>query len=206
MAKDPATLWYWNDWQGGTSTLTRHLKGCYMDLLHAQFNSGRLSLAQIKTVLGADFGAAWPDLQEKFTKDDSGKFYNQRAEDEKLKRSKYSESRRSNRQKKPPDGSYVNHMIGHMENRNENEISISEQIQLSEKLLVDAGFFQTLAMNWSIDRKGFESMVQAFEVNLNILNKRHPNYQEYKSHFFNWGVKKFQEYKSKPDRYASFRK
>jgi hypothetical protein len=83
---------------------------------------------------------------------------------------------------------------------------ILEQVQLSEKLLVDVGFFQTLAMNWSIDRKGFESMVQAFEVNLNILNKRHPNYQEYKSHFFNWGVKKFQEYKSKPDRYASFRK
>lgn len=164
-----------------------------MDLLHAQFNSGRLSLAQIKTVLGADFGAAWPDLQEKFTKDDSGKFYNQRAEEEKLKRSNYSESRRNNRKKKPPNGTYVNHMIGHMENENE----ISEQIQLSEKLLVDNGFFSTLAMNWGVDRSGFESMVQAFDLTLNLTNKKHPDYQDYRLHFFNWGAKRFSEYRMK---------
>ncbi len=51
MAKDPATLWYWGDWQGGTSTFTRHLKGCYMDLLNAQFNNGHLSLDEIKKTI-----------------------------------------------------------------------------------------------------------------------------------------------------------
>jgi len=40
--KDPAVLWYWNDWGGGTRTMSRQLKGCYMDLLEAQFNSGPL--------------------------------------------------------------------------------------------------------------------------------------------------------------------
>ena len=40
MAKDPAMLWYWADWHSGTATMSRFLKGCYMDLLHAQFNSG----------------------------------------------------------------------------------------------------------------------------------------------------------------------
>src|SRR5688572_2070648 len=66
MAKDPACLFYWGDWQGGTITFSRHLKGCYMDLLTAQFNNGPLSLDEIRTVLGSDFGQHWPTLQKKF--------------------------------------------------------------------------------------------------------------------------------------------
>lgn len=116
MAKDPATLWYWNDWQGGTATYTRHLKGCFMDLLHAQFNSGRLSLAQIKIVLGVDFGQCWPILQEKFIKDDNDKYYNRKAEEVKEKRQKYTESRRNNLKKPHMDS----HMKPHMEIENEN--------------------------------------------------------------------------------------
>lgn len=89
MAKDPAVLWYWSNWQGGTSTFTRHLKGCYMDLLNAQFNNGKLSFAEIKTVLGTDFGLAWPTLQKKFEKDESGLFFNVKMEEEKIRRSDY---------------------------------------------------------------------------------------------------------------------
>jgi hypothetical protein len=120
MAKDPAVLWYWNDWQSGTVTLSRHLKGCYMDLLHAQFNNGRLSLAQIKTVLGVDFAQAWPALQAKFKKDGNDNYYNERAEFEKIKRQTYSESRRKNgvRPHMPK------HMHTHKDNVNENETAI----------------------------------------------------------------------------------
>lgn len=96
MGKDPAMLWYWGDWFSGTSLMSRHLKGCYMDLLHAQFNNGRLCLDEIKTVLGADFGAAWPTLQKKFVKDDSGLFFNKRCEEEKLKRQAFVKSRTKN--------------------------------------------------------------------------------------------------------------
>jgi len=39
MAKDPAVLWYWGDWAGGTATFNRFLKGCYMDLLTAKINN-----------------------------------------------------------------------------------------------------------------------------------------------------------------------
>lgn len=109
MSKDPATLWYWNDWHGGTVTYSRHLKGCYMDLLYAQFNSGRLSLEEIKTVLGNDF-ASWGALSKKFVQDEHGLFYNERAEAEQLKRKKFSKSRRENL------------MGDHMENANENRI------------------------------------------------------------------------------------
>jgi len=89
MAKDPATLWYWNDWNGGTMTLTRHHKGCYMDLLSAQFNAGPLSLEQIKTVLGQD-QAVWTVLSKKFKKEVNSDgvevFFNERMEAEKEKR------------------------------------------------------------------------------------------------------------------------
>lgn len=127
MAKDPATLWYWNDWIGGTMTLSRHLKGCYMDLLGAQFNDGHLSLEQIKTVLGADFGSAWPTLQKKFTQDSNGNYYNVKAEETQDKRAKYSESRRKNREKTYV-GTYEKHMSPHMENENRN-VNVFESIK-----------------------------------------------------------------------------
>lgn len=110
MAKDPAVLWYWNDWNGGTVTLNRHLKGCYMDLLHAQFNNGNLSLSEIKTVLASDFGLAWPTLQKKFKQDENGNFYNERLVTESIKRKSYTKSRRDNL-----NGD------SHMENENEIE-------------------------------------------------------------------------------------
>ena len=81
MAKTPAVLWYFNDWHGGTITLTRLMKGCYMELLHAQFNSGHLDLEEIKTVLGKDF-SLWGTLSKKFSIDDEGKYFNVRLDKE----------------------------------------------------------------------------------------------------------------------------
>lgn len=124
MGKDPAVLWYWNDWQGGTSTFTRHLKGCYMDLLNAQFNNGRLSLTQIKTVLGQDY-PEWGVLQEKFKKDGNDRYYNERAEFEKEKRVKYSESRKNNLK----NSHMGSHMESHMENANGNKNRIENEIR-----------------------------------------------------------------------------
>lgn len=99
MAKDPAFLFFPNDWLGGTMTLTREQKGAYVDLLMAQFNSGHMMLQEIKTVLGEkDFQSMWDSvLSKKFVKDNQGKYYNKRLEDEVIKRRNYSESRRKNR-------------------------------------------------------------------------------------------------------------
>jgi hypothetical protein len=122
MAKDPAILWYWSDWNSGTATFTRFLKGCYIDLLHAQFNSGPLSLEEIKVVLGSDFGQAWPTLSKKF-KSENGFFFNERLELEKNKRKAFSESRRQNRSKKTLVKDMINiceSSVEHMENENRN--------------------------------------------------------------------------------------
>jgi hypothetical protein len=67
-----------------------------MDLLDAQFNSGPLSLEEIKTVLGSDFATAWGALSKKFKASEKGLFFNERMEAEKLKRRTYVESRKNN--------------------------------------------------------------------------------------------------------------
>lgn len=136
MANDPATLWYWGDWHGGTITFSRHLKGCYMDLLYAQFNNGHLSLEEVKTVLGSDFGSSWPTLQKKFKTDSNGLFFNERAELEKNKRMAFTESRKNNLKshKKPHIN---NHKPPLMENKDRNEIeNVNEDwLRWGEKIL-----------------------------------------------------------------------
>lgn len=99
MAKDPAFLFYPGDWLGGTTTLTREQKGAYIDLLIAQFNNNHMSLHEIRNVLGEkDFDNMWEDvLKKKFKKDTQGKYYNEKLENEMIKRQNYSESRRKNR-------------------------------------------------------------------------------------------------------------
>lgn len=121
MAKDPAFLFYPNDWTGGTGLLTRHLKGCYIDLLIAQFNNGHLSLEEIRTVLGTDF-SAWNTLQKKFAQDAAGKFFNGRLEAEVNKRKEYSlkqTERIKKRWAKPPSG---NTTVLPLEDENRNGI------------------------------------------------------------------------------------
>lgn len=109
MAKDPACLFYWENWAGGTSTFTRHLKGCYMDLMNAQFNNGPLTLDEVKTVLASDFGSAWPTLQKKFCVTPGGLFFNERLQREMDKRAAYTKSRRENLESKTSK-----HMDNHM--------------------------------------------------------------------------------------------
>lgn len=119
MAKDPAINWYFDNWDGGTKLMTRHQKGCYMDVLSAQFHSGPLSLENIKTVLGSDFQAAWPIISKKFAEKD-GQFFNERLEAERKKRFAYSESRSKNRKNKKDvkniSESYETDMNNHMKN------------------------------------------------------------------------------------------
>lgn len=98
MAKDPAFLFYPGDWLGGTMTMTRHHKGCYIDLLIAQFHQGPLSLETIKVVLGTD-QAVWTVLLKKFKQDSEGNFFNERLATEMQKRKKFSDRQAENGKK-----------------------------------------------------------------------------------------------------------
>lgn len=121
MAKDPAFLFYPNDWLGGTMGMTFEEKGAYMELLMLQFNRGHMT----KDMIARTVGQLWVNIQDKFIEDEKGLFYNERLEEEQNKRKSFTESRRNNRKgvnqytKKKPKNS--GHMTSHMENEDVNE-------------------------------------------------------------------------------------
>ena len=136
MAKDPAFLFYPNDWLGGTLGMTFEEKGAYIELLMMQFNRGHMKESMIIQVVGDN----WNFIKNKFIQDDAGLWYNVRLESEQLKRKAYSESRRNNIKGKNQhsntsyDRSYDQHMIGHMENVNEDiNKDIKEDIKEAKK-------------------------------------------------------------------------
>jgi uncharacterized phage protein (TIGR02220 family) len=127
MAKDPAFLFYPGDWLGGTQLFNRYHKGCYMDLLMAQFANGRLTLEDIQTVLGNDdYVKYWESkLRAKFKVDENGLFYNEKLETEIIKRKKFVGSRTENLNgDKKTETDKVKHKGNHkrpqMENENDN--------------------------------------------------------------------------------------
>jgi len=114
MPKDPAFLFYNQDWLSGTYFLIRKQKGAYIDLLCYQADKDILTLEIIKEVLNSDFDECWPKIKDKFI-EENGVFFNRRLREEKEKRNKYSESRRMNRK------NICKSYDEHMENENINE-------------------------------------------------------------------------------------
>lgn len=209
MAKDPAVLWYWNDWQGGTVTLNRHLKGCYIDLLHAQFNNGRLSLAQVKTVLGVDFAQGWPALQAKFKKDGSDNYYNERLDEEIQKRRAFSKKQSDTAKKRWGDKSgnataYAKGMPLENENEIENAIvvkdggpgeelpgpvkgiftdMIDKQIELTDLQIQNTITFVRIVSKKTLTVQEVRDYWDAFKINQFYKHEWKPSFEDVVSHF-----------------------
>lgn len=116
MAKDPAFLFYPNDYIGGTMGMTFEEKGAYIELLMLQFNRGHMD----GHMIGQCVGQLWNRIQSKFIQDEQGLWYNERLDIEKAKRKAFSESRRNNI--KGNNQHMKGHMTKHMENENEDVI------------------------------------------------------------------------------------
>jgi len=125
MSKDPAFLFYPNDWLGGTMGMTFEEKGAYIELLILQFNRGHMT----GHMIGQTVGQLWVKLQDKFKTDDDGNYYNERLEYEIKKRQEYCSSRLNNPkginqytgEKRSYDRSYDRRMTGHTGGHTENE-------------------------------------------------------------------------------------
>ena len=123
MAKDPAFLFYVNDFDSGTKFFTDEQLGKYLRLLIAQFQHGALSEKQVLFICREHD----EDILKKFQKDEKGNYYNLRLLEEMNKRKKFSESRSNNRKGKKIEEvknmslSYDSTLVEHMENENENE-------------------------------------------------------------------------------------
>ena len=102
MAKDPAVLFYTQDFLVGTMTMNYEQKGKYITLLCLQHQKGKLRLKDFYILSDDD-----DEVAEKFIKDTDGFYYNQKLRYEAERRKNYSESRKRNLMKK--------HMTPHLE-------------------------------------------------------------------------------------------
>lgn len=117
MSKDPAFLFYSSDFLTGTLLMSMEQKGKFITLLCIQHQKGHLSEKDMLHICGSYD----EDVFTKFQKDEQGKFYNIRLEEEVNKRKAYSESRRNNRKKKEDMNNTSSSYVEHMENENEIE-------------------------------------------------------------------------------------
>lgn len=198
MSKDPAFLFYSSDFLTGTITMTNEQVGQYIRLLCLQHQKGHLTEKDMLFICQSYD----EDVFTKFTKDDEGKFFNQRLDDEVSKRIEYSKSRSENRRKGLAKGktgnkqskkgdsstaSYDNHMSNicetydeHMENENEN---INEDINRTIKPKI-------LKQKYGMNRN-----VLLTEDEYERLSEKYSNLDEIIEWFSNYIVEK--SYKSK---------
>jgi hypothetical protein len=120
MDKDPAFLFYYQDFMYGTRRFTRWQRGLYIELICEQADSktGSIDSDTFESICGDTDEAC--KVREKFIQDANG-FYNEKLRNVLEKRRKFTESRRQNLQSKGKSHMEP-HMDTHMENENENDV------------------------------------------------------------------------------------
>lgn len=169
MAKDPAFLFYPNDWIGGTMGMTFEEKGAYMELLMLQFNRGHMTKHMIGQAVGQIFGR----IEDKFLVDKDGLYYNERLDAEKEKRKAFTASRSNNRNGINQHSKKSGHMSNHMENVNVNKnkgiIELKKGLKIeNEKVYFDDGSFQELGK----DQKALfeDGRIKASDITKGLIN------------------------------------
>lgn len=94
--KDPALLWYVNDWIGGTRLMSFPHMGAYMELLMGQFQYGHLTMDNIVHLLRGDISLWENCLKEKFVIDANGLYYNEKMDRAINERLAYKQNRLAN--------------------------------------------------------------------------------------------------------------
>ena len=166
MGKDPAFLFYPNDYLGGTMGMTFEEKGAYIELLMVQFNRGHMTSHMIGQVVGQ----LWVNIQAKFIQDKDGLWYNVRLDEEKEKRKSFVSSRNNNlngiNQYTKKVGHKDGHMTSHMENENEDEVDTVKEKRkrvtkkfvkptIEEVIIFICGLLQSLSsprLNWRVQQ------------------------------------------------------
>ena len=182
MGRDPAFLFYPNDWLGGTMGMSAEQKGAYIDLLVFQFNNhGHFTEAQAKQVLSICFASVWEVVKIKFKSEgENGEFlYNERLREEIIKRQAFSESRRINalhekKKRKSTRKAYAKHMGNENEDVNINKYPSIDDIKKycsERKNKIDPQYFidyQT-ARDWKLKGgqkiKDWKAVIRTWEKN-----------------------------------------
>lgn len=125
MSKDPAFLFYYQDFFTGISDMTNEEAGAYIRCLCVQASKSGITEKHMKNICNSNEVHEY--IKTKFVFNEETKlFENVRLREEISKRQKYSESRSNNRKSKvKEDDSLKNKSktyVQHMENEDENEI------------------------------------------------------------------------------------
>lgn len=138
MAKDPAFLFYSQDFFIGTIDFTPQQVGYYVRLMCLQHQKGHLSKALMTATMDGLFDET---IAAKFVLDENGLYYNKRLEVEIERRNSYTESRRSNAKPKHMDKHMQQHMNDHMETATvtvTNNVSRTKSTDVPTPLLTDS--------------------------------------------------------------------
>jgi uncharacterized protein YdaU (DUF1376 family) len=139
MAKDPAILFYTSDFLTGTMTMSNEEVGKYIRLLCLQHQKKRLTDKDMLYICGTYV----EEVYNKFTKDANNQYFNERLEEETIKRRNYSESRRKNISKR-----YEPTYVLHMENENEDvNINITEEKKMETTIIKKEYFLDMLPID-----------------------------------------------------------
>ena len=129
MSKDPAILFYTADYLTGTRLMTYEQKGKYMDLLCLQHQQGALSEQDMLAICG-EYDER---IFSKFVLTEDGKYINERMEEERAKRQRYSQSRSDNGKKGGRPKKHMESICLTYEKHSENEnININKDVFISE--------------------------------------------------------------------------
>lgn len=205
MAKDPAFLFYSNDFLSGTYTMTDEQVGKFIRLLCLQHQKCYLSEKDMMNICKTYD----EDIFSKFVKDENG-FHNIRLKEESEKRKTYSESRKNNRKKKDMSNICKTYEQ-HMENENVNE-NINKDIKIDKSKYYKKEDFNEvpeyiifsiiqrykLTNDKTITEKQVTDSWEVFCTQNLTGDKFYNNENEVYKHFVNWINKQKFEKNAKP--------
>lgn len=201
MAKDPAFLFYSDNFMSGTMFLSDEQVGRYIRLLCAQHLTGHLNEKDMLKICKTRDEDIW----NKFILDEDGKYYNLRLEIEINKRKSFSESRSNNRLGKVnKNKKQVNNIskssVKHLGNENEIENVLEKEdnkgVQGEFKLfkLSDLKKYFDETKTWrdklcianSLQPTQLSELFNQFTKDQDAKEMAYSNRQDATTHFANW--------------------
>jgi uncharacterized protein YdaU (DUF1376 family) len=214
MAKDPAFLFYYQDFFTGISDLSNEEAGAYIRCLCMQASKGGLTEKHMKIICISN--DVHNTIKTKFIFDENdGLYKNERLVLEIKKRKEYSESRSKNRKgatknsKKTIDNISKTY-VQHMENENENENVVKKKnrgsggkektlaVQPKPNTLTDnLNLLQTVEMHNGLPPGSAATLAKVFyEIQSSTGNLEGKTIKDYQMHFSNWARKQAQAIKA----------
>jgi len=185
MSKDPAFLFYYQDFSNGTIFMDDAAVGAYIRALCQQADKGHLPEKHMLSICKAQ----WEHVREKFSQDSDGNWYNKRLDEELEKRRNYCKSRVDNALHPKKKKKSSKHMQStseayakHSEDEDENEnITEKETKKLLKKTLIEKFRLNLVTTKEHSHYGGLVKTLFLKGANPSEIERRSKNYQTHYS-------------------------